>query len=237
MLGGRRRSLRRRARLGCQVSRRDHRRLLGPRGRRRGVLPGRRGLLLVTFALDPGGAFLLVDGQFLGVGGAFLVSYRQPGLVGDGGGGGAVGPQVHLHQVHRLVGVGVMPVFARMGGRRRRCADLGRYRPLEDADLHGVVEVGAGVEDRRRVAGVTQCRRDGVPAEAHQVHPHAGVHGHPDSRDHVGVTGDQHHVRAMPLVRGLDHVRDEKGVDGFLGAAFAPLDQLTGAQLDALDNA
>ena len=84
---------------------------------------------------------------------------------------------------------------------------------------------------------MTQRGRDGIPAESDEVHAHARVDGHPDARDHVGVAGDQDHVGTVPLVRGLDHIRDQQGVDGLLRPALTPLDQLTGPQLHALDDA
>src|SRR5699024_565206 len=72
--------------------------------------------------------------------------------------------------------------------------------------------------------------------ETHEVHPDTGAHGHPHAGDHVGIPGDQDHVRTLALVGGLDHVGDEEGVDRLLGSSLTPLDQLAGAQLHALDH-
>ena len=65
------------------------------------------------------------------------------------------------------------------------------------------------------------------------MHAYAGVHGLLDTGDHVGVAGDQDDVAAGAGEGCLDHVGDQTGVDGLLGAAVAPLDELAGAQLHA----
>lgn len=50
--------------------------------------------------------------------------------------------------------------------------------------------------------------------------------------NHVGIAADEDKVGELSLHGRDDHVRYEAGIYGFLGAALAPFDELTGAQLD-----
>ena len=181
-------------------------------------------------------ALLLVGRQLLGVGGTLLIGDGLARLVGHRGGRGAIRAQLHLNHPDGLVDLRIADLLARMRGTLGRGTHLRRDRPLEHPDLHGVTEIGTGIEHRRGVTGVAQSRRDGIPAEPHQMHTHARIHRHTDTGNHVGIAGHQHHVRTLPPVGGLDHVRDQQRVHGLLGATVTPLDQLTGPQLHALDH-
>lgn len=70
-------------------------------------------------------------------------------------------------------------------------------------------------------------------AEAVEVYAYAGGDGFFYSGEHVGVAGDKDEVAELAFESVDDHVGDEAGVDGFLGAAVAPFDELAGAELYA----
>ena len=104
---------------------------------------------------------------------------------------------------------------------------------FEDLQAHGVSEVLAGVEDGGGIAGEAQGAGHGIPTEAVEVNAHAGVNGLFHAGEHVRIAGDQDDVADVALHGCEDHVRDQSGIHGLLGAPIAPLDQLTGAQLHA----
>ena len=187
--------------------------------------------------LGDGQTLLLVGGEFLGVGGTLLISDGLARLIGNRCGLRTIRTQLHLDHPDGLLGLRIAAVLARMRRTRGSGAHLWWDRPLQDPNLHGVLEIGTWIEHRRGVTGVPQRRRDGIPPEPDQMHTDSGIHRHADPGDHIGVPRHQDHVRTMPPVGRLDHVRHQQRVHSLLSTAVTPLDQLTGAQLHTLDDA
>ena len=187
--------------------------------------------------LGDGHTILLVGGELLGVGGTLLISDGLARLIGNSRGLRTIRTQLHIDHPDGLLGLRIATLLARMRRTRGRRTHLRRDRTLQDPNLHGVLEIGARIEHRRGVTGVPQRRRDRIPPEPDQMHTDAGIHRHADPGDHVGIARHQDHVRTMPPVGRLDHVRHQQRVHGLLSTAVTPLDQLTGPQLHPLDDA
>ena len=63
------------------------------------------------------------------------------------------------------------------------------------------------------------------------MNAHTGVHGLFHAGEHVRIAGNKDDVTDVALQGREDHVRDQSGIHGLLGAPIAPLDQLPGAEL------
>ena len=79
---------------------------------------------------------------------------------------------------------------------------------------------------------MAQCGGHGVPAKPIKMDADAVIHGRLSAGNHVCIATDEHKVSELALHGGDDHVCHEAGIYGLLGAALAPFDELTGAQLD-----
>ena len=120
---------------------------------------------------------------------------------------------------------------------KRALPDGRRQGAFEDLQAHGVGEVLARVENGGAVACVAQCGGHGVPPESVEVYAGAGAGDLFDAGDHVRVAGNEDEVGEF-FAQAVDHeVGDEAGVNAFLGASFAPFDELAGAELHAVAGA
>ena len=153
------------------------------------------------------------------------------------GGGRAV---VKLGSRRRHPGIGHLRGTRFLGGldvAERLVAHDRRQRPLQHVELHGLREILARIEDRGRIAGMPQRRRHRIPAEAVQMHAHAGVRRLRHARQHVGVAGHQDHVGGLAPHAGDHHVGDQARIHRLLRAAITPFDELPRTQLHAVDGA